>query len=261
MKNLFTSLLSVFCFFIGNEINAQVNKMFSTNNVTIIDKSLIKPDGSSAGNAAVSGVQLHIDYPAKPSGWYWIKTPSMPNALEMYVDKTEDGGGYDFYIITAGPAVTLITQNNGGTPLGLDLVMPRSKGHWKAMSNAVLAAIAANKNGGGNYASFFQTTYGVYRNTFAGNGNGNYTSKIMRHSSYGGTTNAPDWRVKDGGRWWLRDNTHGEPNGDYTDNGFLGLQAGGYGFPNPYSNTDIGFNDGGSYSTGLYYLVSTNLKP
>lgn len=192
MKNLLTSLLSVFCFFIGNEINAQVNKMFSTNNVTIIDKSLFKPDGSSAGNAAVSGVQLHTDYPSFPSGWYWIKTASMPSALQMYVDMTEDGGGYDFYIITAGPAVTLITETNGGTPLGLDLVMPRSKGHWKAMSNAVLAAIAANKNGGAGYASFFQTTYGIYRTTNAGNGGGNYTSKIMRHSSYGGSTNAAD---------------------------------------------------------------------
>ena len=261
MKKKFKILLFFVCIFIGNDVHAQVNKIFATNNVTIIDKSLIKPDGSSAGNAAVSGVQLHIDYPAKPSGWYWIKTPSMPNALEMYVDMTEDDGGYDFYIITAGPAVTLITQNNGGTPLGLDLVMPRSKGHWKAMSNAVLAAIAANKNGGGNYASFFQTTYGVYRTSNTVNGNGNYTSKVMRHSSYGGSTNAGDWQVKDGGKWWLRDATHGEPNGDYTLNGLLGLQAGGYGFPNPYSYTDIGFNDGGTYSTGLYYLVSTNLKP
>lgn len=241
--------------------NAQVNKLFNTNNYTPIDKSLIKPDGSSAGNAAVSGEQLHADYPAFISGWYWIKSASMPTAQQMYVDMTEDGGGYDFYIVTAGPSVSLITETNGGTALGLDLVMPRSKGHWKAMSNAVLAAIAANKNGGGNYASFFQTTYGVYRTSTAGNGNGNYTSKVMRHSSYGGTTNAPDWRVKDGGRWWLRDNTHSEPNGDYTINGFLGLQAGGYTFPNPYVNTDIGFNDGGAYSTGLYYLVSTNLKP
>lgn len=219
-------------------------------------------DGSSIAKAAVSGVQLHADFPNLPSGWYYIKSPSMTNALEMYVDMTEDGGGYDFYFITNGPDVNTVTATNGGTDLGLDLVMPRSKGHWKAMSNAVIAGIArgSSKVGSGTYASFFQTTYGVYRTTNAGNGGSDYTSKTLRHSSYGGTTNAADWRVKDGGKWWLRDNAHSEPNGDYTFNGLLGLHAGGYVFPNPYDNSNIGFNDGGAYSTGLYYLVSTNTK-
>lgn len=219
-------------------------------------------DGSTIAKAAVSGVQLHADFPSLPSGWYWIKSATMPNALEMYVDMTEDGGGYDFYFITNGPDVNTVTATNGGTSLGLDLVMPRSTGHWKAMSNAVLAGIArgASKVGSGTYASFFQTTYGVYRNTNAGNGGNSYTNKVMRSASYGGTTNAADWRVKDGGRWWLRDGTHSEPNGDYTSNGLLGLQAGGYVFPNPYDNSNIGFNDGGAYSTGAYYLVSTNTK-
>ena len=219
-------------------------------------------DGSTIAKAAVSGVQLHADFPALASGWYWIKSPSMTNALEMYVDMTEDGGGYDFYFITNGPDVNTVTATNGGTSLGLDLVMPRSTGHWKAMSNAVLAGIArgSSKVGSGIYSSFFQTTYGVYRNTNAGNGGNSYTNKVMRSASYGGTTNAADWRVKDGGRWWLRDGTHTEPNGDYTSNGLLGLQAGGYVFPNPYDNSNIGFNDGGAYSTGAYYLVSTNTK-
>ena len=219
-------------------------------------------DGSTIAKAAVSGVQLRADFPSLPSGWYWIKSATMPNALEMYVDMTEDGGGYDFYFITNGPDVNTVTATNGGTSLGLDLVMPRSTGHWKAMSNAVLAGIArgSSKVGSGIYSSFFQTTYGVYRNTNAGNGGNSYTNKVMRSASYGGTTNAADWRVKDGGRWWLRDGTHSEPNGDYTSNGLLGLQAGGYNFPNPYDNSNIGFNDGGAYSTGVYYLVSTNTK-
>jgi hypothetical protein len=180
----------------------------------------------------------------------------MPNALEMYVDMTEDGGGYDFYFITAGPAVSTVTETNGGTALGLDLVMPRSKGHWKAMSNAVLAGIArgASKVGSGTYASFFQTVYGVYRDN---GGSVSYTNKVMRSAYYGGSTNAADWKVKDGGRWWLRDDTYGEPNGDYGSNGLLG----GGGFPNPYSLTNIEFNDlTSNYSTGLYYLVSTNTK-
>ena len=79
----------------------------------------------------------------------------------------------------------------------------------------------------------------------------------MRHSSYGGSSNASDWRVKDGGKWWLRDNAYGEPNGDYGLNGLLG----GGGLPNPYTLTDIGFNDlTNNYLTGNYYLVSTNTK-
>jgi hypothetical protein len=41
-----------------------------------------KPDGSSAALAAVSGYQLKQDYPNLSSGTYWIKSPSMPNALQ-----------------------------------------------------------------------------------------------------------------------------------------------------------------------------------
>ena len=215
-------------------------------------------DGLTAATAGESGVQLHTDYPAYASGWYWIKSASMPNALQMYVDMTEDEGGYDFYLITTGPSVSTVTATNGGTALGLDLVMPRSKNHWKAMSNAVLTAITANKAGGASYNDYFKTAYGVYRTTNAGNnGSGNYTNKVMRHSSYGGSTNASDWRVKDGGKWWLRDNTFGEPNGDYGLNGLLGGSI----LPNPYNLTNIVFNDlNNNYLTGNYYLVSTNTK-
>ena len=217
------------------------------------------PDGSTAQNAAVSGVQLHFDYPSLASGWYWIKSPTMPNALQMYVDMTEDGGGYDFYPITAGPSVYYVTDNNGGTALGLDLVYPRSKYHWRAMSNAVLATIAAAKNGSGVYTDFFTTMYGIYRNSTTVNGSGNYSGKTMRSAEYGGTTNAGDWKVKDGGMWWIRDASYTEPNGDYTNNGLLGMSGS---FPNPYNLTDLVFNDGNCcyYGTGNYYLVSTNAK-
>ena len=214
-------------------------------------------DGLTAATAGESGMQLRTDYPSYQSGWYWIKSAKMPNALEMYVDMVEDGGGYDFYIITAGPSVSTVTEDNGGTPLGLDLVMPRSKEHWKAMSNTVLQAITENKAGGGNYDNFFQTAYGVYRSNGARNGGGYYNDKIMRSKYYGGTNNASDWRVKDGGRWWLRDETYGEPNGDYGPNGLLG----GGGLPNPYNLSNINFNDlSNNYSTGSFYLVSTNSK-
>ena len=269
---------------LGNTLNTPAAQfMFASNNGTgfagklgnimVFDRMLSKqeldklynsmklrvPDGSSAQNAAVSGLQLHIDYPSFASGWYWIKSPTMPNALQMYVDKTEDGGGYDFYPITAGPSVSTVNVDNGGTPLGLDIVYPRSKNHWKSMSNAVNSAIATSRAGGAGYASFFQTTYGVYRVGTADNGanGGNYTMKIMRSAEYGGTTNAPDWKVKDGGMWWLSDATYGEPNGDYGDYGFLG----GGGLSNPYSLTNLTFNDlSSNYPTGNYYLVSTNAK-
>ena len=65
------------------------------------------------------------------------------------------------------------------------------------------------------------------------------------------------WRVKDGGRWWLRDTTYGEPNGDYTLNAFLGG-----GMNESWNLQDLNFNDlNAGYATGNYYLVSTNAKP
>jgi hypothetical protein len=241
-------------------------------NIMIFDRMLTKtdldklyfnvksriPDGLTPQTAAISGLQLHYDYPSYTSGWYWIKSSIMPNALQMYVDMTEDGGGYDFYPITTGPSVTYITETNGGTPLGLDIVYPRSKYHWRAMSNAVNVMIAANKAGGGSYGSFFTTAYGVTRSTNTGNaGSNNYSYKAMRSSDYGGSSNAPDWNVKDNGGWWLRDDiTYTEPNGDYTLNAFLSN-----GMPNPYNLENINFNDGNAmYSTGNFYLVSTNAK-
>jgi hypothetical protein len=206
------------------------------------------PDGSTAARAARSGADLARNYPNKPSGFYWIQSEKMPDALQMYVDMSEEGGGYDFYFITAGPSVNYVNVKNGGTPLGLDLVMPRSKYHWRAMSNAV-----RDQRPSGAYADYFTTTYGVYSLTAA-----NYTSVIMRsHIFYG--TGSSAHQVKDLGRWWLRDTTFSEPNGDYGPYGLFG----GYSQPAVnYGLTDISFNDiSANYATGNYYLVSTNLKP
>ena len=218
------------------------------------------PDGSTEANAASSGLSLKQNYPSKTSGWYWIKSSIMPNELEMYVDMTEDGGGYDFYFITGGPSVSTVTEANGGTPLKLDLVMPRSAGHWKAMANAVNAAIALNPTKySSTFTNYFQTAYGVYNQNV-----GNYTSYIMRDPIYYGTagaaTNLPanSYRVKDGGRWWLRNSTYSEPNGDYGANGLLGQNGT---ITSTYSSGDVNFNDlTSNYATGNYYLVSTNTK-
>jgi len=83
----------------------------------------------------------------------------------------------------------------------------------------------------------------------------------MRDPNYYGS-GASDWKVKDDGRWWLRDSTYSEPNGDYGLRSLLGLWPWRNTFSNPYTGADIEFNDqNNSYTTGNYYLVSTNAKP
>lgn len=231
--------------------------------VLIINSSKqLAPDGSSSSNPARSGLDIKRLFPTKTSGYYWIQNDRMPNPLQMYVnlDSDCDGGGFDFYPIQNGISVGTTTTIHSGVELGLDLIYPRSQGHWRAIyrfANNVL----------GDLAGFCQTCYaitaeistapvGIY--STPPSLNGNYTSFIMRNPIYYGT-GAPDWRVRDGGRWWLRDTTFGEPNGDYHPNAFLGLHAAGY-----VLNSDgslSGFNDGnGSYFTGTKYLLSTNLK-
>jgi hypothetical protein len=207
------------------------------------------PIGSSSTYPATSGLALAANRPTAPSGFYWIKSASMPNPLQMYVNMTQEGGGYDFYFITNGPAHSYRYQTNGGQALGLDFVMPRSKYHWIAMYEAVRDARPA-----GALQDYFTTAYGVWSYTAA-----NYAAQsvIMRNPTYYGSGTSA-WQVNDGGRWWLRDTTFSEPNGDYGPQGWLG----GYGIADPYTGGDMGFNDlTSNYSSGNYYLVSTNAKP
>jgi hypothetical protein len=202
----------------------------------------IETKGFSSGNPAPSGYWLAQNQ-GGASGFYWIKSTSMPTALQMYVDMTAEGGGYDYYPISGGISFNDASVAHSGTPLGLDLIYPRSQAHFQSVYNYISSQL------GGNYSAYLQVPGKVYRTT----GGGSYTGYIMRSGS------VPDWRVPDGGRWWLRDSTFSEPNGDYTSNGFLGLYAAGYSINSDGSLT--GFNDGGSYSTGGNYLVSTNAKP
>ena len=81
----------------------------------------------------------------------------------------------------------------------------------------------------------------------------------MRSYDYGGS-NCDDWRVLSGGKWWIRNSTHNEPNGDYSNYGFQRI----YGSYRPgvgSVRTDMGFNDGGRYDIGSRYILSTNAKP
>ena len=222
--------------------------------------------GQNSANPAPSGYWMaqNLRVPLSlGSGSYWIKSPAMPNALQMYVDMVQENGGYDFFPINSttvppsgGLSVNFIGQLHSGMTRGLDIVYPRSPQHWTAMRNYVSNVLGDTGN------TYFQTAYGVYRisGTTGGSRAGNYTGVIMRDPRFYGT-GAEDWRVGDGGRWWLRNTTFSEPNSDYTARAFLGLAAAGYTMVG-YSGGDIGFNDGSAlYALGSSYLVSTNAKP
>lgn len=228
--------------------------------VLIINSSRqLAPDGSSSSNPARSGLDIKRNYPNKTSGYYWIQSEKMPSPLQMYVnlDSDCDGGGYDFYPISGGIAVSYANVNNSGTALGLDIVYPRSQGHFRAMyryANGVLGNLSGYMQIVGKlYATSSTVTAGAYPAYM----NGNYTTYAMRNPNYY-ASGPPDWKVPDNGRWWLRDSTFAEPNGDQYAWGFLGLYAAGYALNS--DGTLTGFNDGGTYSTGTSYLVSTNLK-
>ncbi len=220
-------------------------------------------DGSTQALAAPSGYWLaqNIGSEYLPSGLRWIKSAKMPNPIQMYVDMTEEGGGYDFYRITGGSASTAYDTGHSGTGLGLDIIYPRSKYHWKALRNYL------NNIVGDTGYTHLANVPGIYRTgTTTGNTYVSYPMRSIHYASYiGGQpvagTYAPDWRVPDGGRWWLRDTTYTEPNGDYTLGGWLGDLSGRNGLPSNYNYQDILFNDGGTYSSGSSYIVSTNAKP
>ena len=199
-------------------------------------------------NPAPSGLALKLNYPDLASGYYYIKSSLMPNALLMYVDMTNDGGGFDYYRITGGTSINFITSTHSGIALGLDLIYPRSQGHWKSMYEFSVGVLGVSLN------SVMAICGAVTRNTQL-NGSGNYTNVIMRDpNNY--LSGALDWKVPDGGRWWLRDLFYAEPNGDYSYDAFLSFSG-----VSP-DGSNLTYNDGySSYSTGTSYLVSTNAKP
>jgi hypothetical protein len=220
-------------------------------------------DGSTADNAATSGFALKNQFPSLTSGYYWIQSPKMPRPLQMYVDMTQDGGGYDFYEITGGRQPNRVIGNHSGNDFGLDLWIPRSKNCWVAAVNFVKTTL-----GRSNWQEYFHSLP-IFRTNSSwdavGGDTKGYTSYIMRDPQFY-NTGAPDWQVLGGGRWWLRDTTFSEPNGDY--NNFMFLSRVGYTLPDPYTGQDIGFNDGAfqsisspGFTLRTTYLVSTNAKP
>lgn len=170
---------------------------------------------------------------------YWIRPSGYSgSAFQMYVSGNRDGGGYDYYLVTGGSGFTYYQQGNTCQGVGLQIAAPRSQGWWQG-SQDIWGWRNATGNGG--------TTY-VYKPS----GGGNYTGSPFRQASYWGSGNN-DWRVIDGGRWWIRNDNHNEPNGDYT--GYAhNIMYGNNGYP-------MGWNDGYGQGIGGEYLCSTNAKP
>ncbi len=184
---------------------------------------------------AESCLKLLQKAPGTKSGTFWIQPPKGNTAVQAYCEMDTDGGGWTFYPIASGIATSRSTDNNSCKALGMDIVYPRSKAHWKIM---------LDKYG----SSFFATIPGVTKP----NNGGNYTNCPMRSPKHYGS-GCSAWRVPDGGRWWMRDSNYSEPNGDYTANCWLSMYK--------HDINDIRFNDGNcSYSTKKY-ICSTNDKP
>ena len=164
-------------------------------------------------------------------GYYMIDPDGRDGPLgeiEVLCDMSTEGGGYT-YLGIDGVSTSRSTDYNSCMDYGMDIVYPRSRDHW--------ASLLARFD-----TSFFSTIPGVTKPS----GGGSYTWCAMNSGS------CPDWRVPDGGRWWLRDSTYTEPNGDYEANCWLSM----YG----HDLDDIRFNDGTcSYSTSRY-VCSTNDK-
>jgi hypothetical protein len=158
--------------------------------------------------------------------------------VEVLVVAGGGGGGN-------GNSTAMEAGGGGAGALGLDLFYPRSKDHWAAIYDFVVNI------SGSTIANDIKTVGAVHRN----GAGGNYTGIVMRSSIYY-ITGTTDWRVPDDGKWYIRDTTYGEPNGDYTANAFLGL----IGLNSDGSVT--GFNDGYDYNyyTGTTIICSTNVK-
>lgn len=198
--------------------------------------------GENSNFPANSGLTIQNNSDITNSGGasqYWIRPSGYGGgSFQMYVSGNRDGGGYDYYLVTGGSGFTYYQQGNTCQGVGLQIAAPRSEEWWRG-SQDIWGWRNATGNGG--------TTY-VYKT----GGGGNYTGSPFRQASYWGSGNN-DWRVIDGGRWWVRNNNHNEPNGDYT--GYAhNIMYGNNGYP-------MGWNDGFGQGIGGEYLCSTNSKP
>eukprot|EP00967_Tisochrysis_lutea_P089946 scaffold128382_cov44-Tisochrysis_lutea.AAC.1 len=67
---------------------------------------------------------IGIPDPAGMGDVFLIQSPSMPEAVLMFVDFVHDGGGYDFFAVTGGISGNKVTDPNTGKDMGLDIFYP-----------------------------------------------------------------------------------------------------------------------------------------
>jgi hypothetical protein len=92
MKKYYCAIILLFS---ALSLNAQVNKIFSTNNYTAIDYNLLYPDGSSEARAASSAQAIKQAYPNSTDGVYFINVPTV-GVKQVYclMDNKYNGGGW-----------------------------------------------------------------------------------------------------------------------------------------------------------------------
>ena len=151
-----------------------------------------------------------------PSGWYYI-TPPGGSSVRLWCDMTTDLGGYSYYPCNNCASFYSPLQANGCTNVGLQMVIPRTRAHWGAMSAFVSNVLGASFN------QYFAVVPGIYRpndgygwpdysnrgNNYC-NGNNGGSIGILNSDSCAGRNS---WRATDGGPWWLRSSQYSEPNG------------------------------------------------
>eukprot|EP00218_Dolichomastix_sp_CCMP3274_P006401 CAMPEP_0170162672 /NCGR_PEP_ID=MMETSP0033_2-20121228/77211_1 /TAXON_ID=195969 /ORGANISM="Dolichomastix tenuilepis, Strain CCMP3274" /LENGTH=511 /DNA_ID=CAMNT_0010400299 /DNA_START=17 /DNA_END=1552 /DNA_ORIENTATION=+ len=137
------------------------------------------------------------------------------------------------------PSVSKMSQPNGCTALGLELLVPRTKYFWE---NLYVWSFDVTSQ---PVQSFWQTVPIVKSTSGA-------TSKACSVMNSG---NCTEWEAIDGGDWWLRNTPFEMPGSDYEEGCFLGLAAAGW--QGDINNIVFGSN-GCQYETGPTYLCSLN---
>jgi hypothetical protein len=221
---------------------------------------------------------IYIEHPV--DGWYWLNVYCSVTPLDTVGSaSTRDGAiimddvAYTFYPIRSGGTLSYKAYGyDSCTDIGLAMWVPRTKDHWKRAYQ-----FALNEGlGNGAVASNSQIReqlhpYAIVRTE---SGCGGCTTEVMNYDTQdplGVRSNtvrtsfgAPymdeppgKWQAWDGGRWFIRDTTFNEPNGDYNRGCWLGLNAINEACDNQVFN-DLPCTETSGYNSGAIYTCSTN---